>query len=55
MLNFRLAALAIAALFLTVSAGYTAETEPGYKANVEHGLDLAKSLSGHFRPDYRVF
>ena len=42
MLNFRLAALAIAALVVTPSAGYTAEIEPGYEANVEHGLDLAK-------------
>ena len=42
MLNFRLAVLAATTLFLTASAGYTAETEPGYKANVEHGIDLAK-------------
>ena len=42
MLNFTLAVLAATTLFLTASAGYTAETEPGYKANVEHGLDLAK-------------
>jgi hypothetical protein len=42
MLNFRLAVLAATTLFLTASAGYTAETEPGYKANVEHGLDLLR-------------
>ena len=38
MLNFRLAVLAATTLFLTASAGYTAETEPGYKANVEQVL-----------------
>jgi mono/diheme cytochrome c family protein len=42
MLNFKLAALAAASLFVAASAGYTAETEPGYKADAGHGLDLAK-------------
>jgi len=42
MLNFSLAAVAAAVLCLTASAGYTADTEPGYKPNVGHGLDLAK-------------
>ena len=42
MLKFKLARLAAGALFLILSVGYTAENEPGYKANAEHGLDLAK-------------
>ena len=41
-LNLKLATLAAGELLLAASFAYTTESETGYKADAEHGLDLAK-------------
>ena len=41
-LNFKLVALASGILLLVAQVGHAAENEPGYKADADHGLDLAK-------------
>ena len=41
-LYFKLISLGSGILLLIAQVGHAAENEPGYKADAEHGLDLAK-------------
>jgi mono/diheme cytochrome c family protein len=40
--NFKLTALVLGVPLLMAQVGHAAENQPGYKANADHGLDLAK-------------